>query len=83
MPHSSANSTDSASVGGLFVAPEHGGQTTLQGDQSLAAPELGDDVGVQFMIPGHPVEAAAGRGLGVAEPPERQQGLAERRVRAE
>ena len=70
-------------VGGPFLAPEDRGQAVLQGDQSLAPPELGDDVGAQLVIPGQPVEAAAGRGLGVAESPERQEGLAERRVRPE
>ena len=70
-------------VGGPYFAPEDRGQALLQGDQSLAAPELGEDVGAQLMIPGHPVEAATGRGLGVAEPPEGQEGLAERRERPE
>ena len=59
-------------VGGLVLPLEDRGKTILQGDQSLAAPELGQDVGSQLMTLGEPVEAAAGRGLGLAESPQGQ-----------
>ena len=60
-------------VGGLVLALEDRGQTVLQGDQSLAAPELGEDVGMQLVTLGEPVEATAGRGLGLAESPQGQE----------
>ena len=53
----------------------------MQGDQSLAAPKLGEDVGSPLMILREPVEAAAGRGRRFAESPECQQHLAPCRVR--
>ena len=65
-------------VGGLVLPLEDRGEPILQGDQSLAAPELGEDVGSQLMILGEPVEATAGRGLGLAESPQGQQRLAQR-----
>ena len=70
-------------VGGLVLPLEDRGKTILQGDQSLAAPELGKDVGSQLMTLGKPVEATAGRCLGLAKSPQGQQCLAECRVRHE
>ncbi len=68
-------------VGGLVLPLEDRGKTILQGDQSLAAPKLGQDVGSQLMTVREPVEAPAGRGHGLAESPQGHERLAPCRVR--
>ena len=80
-PQSSANSRSLGRVGGLVLPLEYRGKTILQGDKSLAAPELGEDVGSQLMSLREPVKAAAGRGHGLAEPPQGHERLAPCRVR--
>ena len=77
MPQSSANSRDSAASRGPFLALEDLGEPVFQGGQPSAPPEQGFHVGAELVIPGEPVEAAAGRDLGFAEPAESQERLAE------